>query len=217
MWSPNQERHESIKENYRSISTSRHGKWYGPGTPTTDYCSMPQSPRKSPRLSLALFAKTPRVSFGKVKIGDSKVKRVVVENPLRVAQSLFLDKWPEKKGFTILKPVEHEETLRLLSDGTYYVLSRYTEFTVPALSTLDLPILWKPGTEGNFRETITLKLGDINRLQLIVFGNAIDTAVKPKHKVKNCFGDFFQFFIMYFDLGEFFAQLLLEPVLVFYL
>lgn len=121
--------------------------------------------------------------MGKVKIGHSKIKRVVVENPTSVAQSLHLDKNSEKKGFTLLMPVDRGQSLRMNSDGTYEVLPSCDEFTVPAMSEVDLPILWKPDAEGSYRDTITLKLGDLNRLHLIVFGNAIDTAPKPKHKV----------------------------------
>lgn len=121
--------------------------------------------------------------MGKVKIGHSKIKRVVVENPTSVAQSLHLDKNSENKGFTLLMPVDRGQSLRMNSDGTYEVLPSCDEFTVPAMSEVDLPILWKPDAEGSYRDTITLKLGDLNRLHLIVFGNAIDTAPKPKHKV----------------------------------
>ena len=177
MWSP--ERHFSVstKENIGTPSTPSHGKWYGPCTPQTDRRS--GSPRESPRLSLTMFAKTPRISFGKVKIGCSKVKRVVIENPLSIAQSLHLDKWPESKGFTILQPVEHGGTFQ-----NSEVLERSVEFIIPGMNEIDLPILWKPNAEGSYRELVTLNLGDFNRLNLIVFGNAVDTVVKPKPKVE---------------------------------
>ena len=183
MWSPDQSHYEYTKENSEILAKSDHGKWYGPRTPTIRTRPRSGSPQESPRLSLALFAKTPRISMGKVKIGHSKIKRVVVENPTSVAQSLHLDKNSENKGFTLLMPVDRGQSLRMNSDGTYEVLPSCDEFTVPAMSEVDLPILWKPDAEGSYRDTITLKLGDLNRLHLIVFGNAIDTAPKPKHKV----------------------------------
>ena len=177
MWSPERNFSVSSKENIETLSTPSHGKWYGPCTPQTDRRS--GSPRESPRLSLTMFAKTPRISFGKVKIGRSKVKRVVIENPLSIAQSLHLDKWPESKGFTILQPVKHGEAFQS-SD----VLERSVEFIIPGMSEMDLPMEWKPNAEGSYREVVTLNLGDFNRLNLILFGNAVDTAAKPKPKVE---------------------------------
>jgi hypothetical protein len=171
MWSPERNFNVSTKENIEAPSTPSHGKWYGPCTPQKERRS--GSPRESPRLSLTMFTTTPRISFGKVKIGCSKVKRVVIENPLSIAQSLHLDKWPESKGFTILQPVEH--------GGAFQnsVLERSVEFIIPGMSEMDLPIMWKPNAEGSHRELVTLYLGDFNRLNLIVFGNAVDMAAKP--------------------------------------
>lgn len=160
------------KENLEVPTTPSHGKWYGPFTPQTGQRS--GSPRETPRLSLTMFAKTPRISFGKVKIGCSKIKRVVIENPLSIAQSLHLDKWPESKGFTILTPIEHGGVFES-SD----VLERSVEFVIPGMSEVDLPIMWKPNAEGSYRELVSLNLGDFNRLNVIVFGNAVDTSVKP--------------------------------------
>lgn len=176
MWSPDGDFDVSTKENFKEPSTPSHGKWYGPCTPQTTRRS--GSPRESPRLSLTMFAKTPRISFGKVKIGCSKVKRVVIDNPLSIAQSLHLDKWPESKGFTILKPVEHGEAYQ-----NFDILERSVEFIIPGMNEMDLPIMWKPNAEGSYRELVTLYLGDFNRLNLILFGNAVDTAAKPKPKV----------------------------------
>ncbi|CAB4000793.1 abnormal spindle-like microcephaly-associated homolog, partial [Paramuricea clavata] len=177
MWSPERNFNVSTKENIEVPSTPSHGKWYGPRTPQTERRS--SSPRESPRLSLTMFATTPRISFGKVKIGCSKVKRVVIENPLSIAQSLHLDKWPESKGFTILQPVEHGEAFQ------NSVLELSVEFIIPGMSEMDLPIMWKPNAEGSYRELVTLYLGDFNRLNLIVFGYAVDMAAKPvKPKMK---------------------------------
>ena len=173
MWSPEQSFDATSKENVEFSTTPSHAKWYGPFTPKTDRRG--GSPRESPRLCLTMFAKTPRISFGKVKIGCSKVKRVVIENPLSIAQSLHLDKWPESKGFRVLQPVEHGEASRN-SD----VLERSVEFIIPGMSEVDLPIMWKPDAEGSYRELVSLNLGDFNRLNVIVFGNAVDTSgVKP--------------------------------------
>ena len=172
MWSPEESFNTIIKENIEVPTTPSHGKWYGPCTPQTDRRS--GSARESPRLSLTMFAKTPRISFGKVKIGCSKVKRVTIENPLSIAQSLHLDKWPESKGFTILKPVEHGGLFESCD-----VLERSVEFIIAGMSEVDLPIMWKPNAEGSYRELVSLNLGDFNRLNVIVFGNAVDTSVKP--------------------------------------
>ncbi|XP_028394821.1 abnormal spindle-like microcephaly-associated protein homolog [Dendronephthya gigantea] len=179
MWSPDHDSNVFTKENIEVPSTPRHGKWYGPCTPQEDRRS--GSPRESPRLSLTMFAKTPRISFGKVKIGCSKVKRVVIDNPLTIAQSLHLEKWPDSKGFIIFKPVEHKATWQSNDSDT---LERNVEFIIPGMSEMDLPIMWKPNAEGNYRELVTLTLGDFNRLNLIIFGNAVDMTVKTKPKMK---------------------------------
>ena len=176
MWSPDQNFDVFSKENIATPSTPSHGKWYGPCTPQTDRRS--GSPKESPRLTLTMFAKTPRISFGKVKLGCSKVKRIVIENPLSIAQSLHLNKCPESKGFTVLKPVEHGGSFQN-SD----VLERSVEFIIPGMCEMDLPIMWKPNAEGSYRELVMLNLGDFNRLNLILFGNAVDTTIKPKPKV----------------------------------
>ena len=178
MWSPDHDSNVFTKENIEVPSTPRHGKWYGPCTPQEHGRS--GSPRESPRLSLIMFAKTPRISFGKVKIGCSKVKRVVIDNPLTIAQSLHLEKWPESKGFTIFKPVEHGVTWKPNDSD---ILERNVEFIIPGMSEMDLPIMWKPNAEGNYRELVALTLGDFNRLNLIIFGNAVNMTVKSKPKV----------------------------------
>lgn len=178
MWAPEHAVDVCNQETTEAASTPSHGKWYGPYTPQKDRRNA--SPRQSPRLSLTMFAKTPRISFGKLKVGGNKVKRVVIENPLNIAQSLQLDKWPESKGFTILEPVQHGKSFQ--NSG---VLERSVEFVICGMSELDLPIMWTPNAEGSYREVVTLYLGDFNRLNLILFGKAIDTAPKPeKPKVR---------------------------------
>lgn len=179
MWAHEQQHLTSpSNENREEITKTTHGKWYGPNTPHKQRraCS---SLSESPRLCLSMFANTPRISFGKVKIGRSRTKRVVIENPLSIAQCLHLNKWPEDKGFKILQPVEHGEECTLTD-----TLHRDVEFVIPGFSEMDLPIVWTPTTEGSFREVVTLNLGDFNRLNLILFGSAFDTTVKQKPKVR---------------------------------
>ena len=150
---------------------SNRGKWYSPcNSPLAFRVKSPES--DVPTLKLAHFAKIPRISFGKVKVGFSKSKRLVVRNPNPLAETLTFDKSVSSKGFTV-------SCKNFSSDDC--PSSEITATVEPDDEVL-LTINWEPKEHGSCREIIRFMWNDSHRLQVIVFGTAVEPT-KAKSKV----------------------------------
>ena len=99
--SPNKENFafEAVRHNGEAILHSKRAKWYSPCKSLHTLIKSPESNLAS--LRLAHFAKTPRISFGQVKVGSSVTERLLIQNPHEVPQTLVVEKLSSDKGFYI--------------------------------------------------------------------------------------------------------------------
>ncbi|KAH9505368.1 hypothetical protein Btru_058528 [Bulinus truncatus] len=112
-------------------------------------------------LILTHFTKPPKLNFGKVLIGKTKMRTLQVRNPHDCEQEVIIEKFPFKKQFTV----------------------NSTRFTVPPGDLFSLEILWTPEEVGGFREMIQLHVNQCYRLQAFVIG--IVESPKPPRKLKD--------------------------------
>ena len=109
-------------------------------------------------LVLTHFTKPPRVSFGKIVIGRSKTRVLLVQNPADYEQEVVIERFPYKKCFNV--------------DQTHFV--------VGAEEVVTLTLTWTPQEAGSCREMVLFHVNDVYRLQAYVFGTADD--LKPVKK-----------------------------------
>ncbi|XP_074655688.1 uncharacterized protein LOC141909201 [Tubulanus polymorphus] len=112
-------------------------------------------------LMLTHFSKTPRLSFGTVRVGATKSCRIVIRNPHDYDQDVVVEKFPFKKNFAI---------------------DCCEEFTVAAGDDTTVRITWQPKQEGNCREMVQFMISDVYRLTAILFGAAEEPPKKKKRK-----------------------------------
>ncbi|KAK7504479.1 hypothetical protein BaRGS_00004345 [Batillaria attramentaria] len=111
-------------------------------------------------LVLTHFTKPPRIGFGKIILGRSKTRLLMVQNPNDYEQEVVVERFPFKKCFNIDQ----------------------TSFTVGPGDVASLTLTWTPQEAGNCREMILFHVNDVYRLQAYVFGAADDP--KPPKKVR---------------------------------
>lgn len=172
---------ESLKSSLGVGSTkSKRGQWYSPcNSPLLKKQASPDD--KLPMLKLNHFEKTPRVLFGSVKLGSSKIEELVVWNPHAETQSLRVEKSPSKKGFLLDCTDEGPNDFLTLEPDEEVVL----------------PIKWEPMEAGRCREIIIFKWNETHRLQVILMGNAVDTTTK---KVHNSYQSQLHYYFILFSL-----------------
>ncbi|KAK3735717.1 hypothetical protein QZH41_010154 [Actinostola sp. cb2023] len=160
---------ETLKSSLPASVKPKRAQWYSPCSSPRP--KQPQSPDDNlPILKLNHFEKTPRVLFGGVKLGSSKIEELVVWNPHPVAQTLRVEKSPSKRGFTIVCSDDGESSLLSLDPDEEVVL----------------PIKWEPIEAGKCRELIMFKWNETHRLHAIVMGTAVDTKTKKKRRSVLC-------------------------------
>ncbi|CAI9716381.1 spindle-like microcephaly-associated homolog [Octopus vulgaris] len=107
-------------------------------------------------LLLTHFTKKPTISFGKVKVGKTIHRKLLVTNPHEFDQFVHVEKFPHDEHFEM----------------------ELMDFEVPAESTLSLNISWTPEREGGCRQMILFFIDESYRLQAVLYG----TAVVPRQK-----------------------------------
>ncbi|XP_005095167.1 abnormal spindle-like microcephaly-associated protein homolog [Aplysia californica] len=105
-------------------------------------------------LTLTHFTSPPKISFGKILVGKSKLRTLLIRNPHDYDQEVVVERFPFKKNFKI----EH------------------SRFVVGAEDVFELEITWSPEEDGGCREMIQFSVNGIFRLQAFVLG----TVEKPK-------------------------------------
>ncbi|XP_061489951.1 abnormal spindle-like microcephaly-associated protein [Rhineura floridana] len=112
-----------------------------------------------PVLTLSHFSRPPFLSFGTVRVGTSRLRRLALENPnaepVRVA---ICRPPPASKGFTV------EQHLCLLKSGERTLIS----------------ITWTPLEGGKVRELITFIVNDVVKHQAVLLGVAEQSTKKKK-------------------------------------
>ena len=151
-----------------ATNRSKRAKWYSP-------CKSPLILANSPEpeiatLKLVHFAKTPRISFGNVKVGSSATERLLIQNPHQISHILTVEKLSSEKGFN-LEAVELEK-----SDG-----QRQCVNLGPNEEKI-ISIKWEPKEAGSCREVVAFRWDTVLRVQVIVFGTAV-SPIKRKEKV----------------------------------
>lgn len=109
-------------------------------------------------LILTHFTASPRIGFGKVLLGQSKTRTLMVQNPHDYEQEVVVERFPFKKYFNI--------------DQTHFIIA-------PA-EVISLTLTWTPEEAGSCREMILFHVSDVFRLQAYMFGTAEDP--KPAKK-----------------------------------
>lgn len=109
-------------------------------------------------LVLTHFTKPPRISFGKIVIGRSKTRILLVQNPADYEQEVVIERFPYKKCFNVDQ----------------------THFEVGPEEVVSLTLTWTPQEAGSCREMVLFHVNDVYRLQAYVFGTADDP--KPAKK-----------------------------------
>ncbi|KAK7095184.1 hypothetical protein V1264_006629 [Littorina saxatilis] len=109
-------------------------------------------------LVLTHFTKPPRISFGKIIVGRSKTRILLVQNPAEYEQEVVIERFPHKKGFNV--------------DQTHFV--------VGPEEVVSLTLTWMPHEAGGCREMVLFHVNDVYRLQAFLFGTADDP--KPVRK-----------------------------------
>lgn len=109
-------------------------------------------------LELVPFSQQPLVNFGNIILGNTRIKYIILRNPLDKQQQLFVKSFPKpEKGFYM--------------DATEFLIAPNTEICVALACT--------PKLVGGFRETITLQ--DVNRMpkRIVLMGNVM----RPKREL----------------------------------
>ncbi|GAB1599350.1 spindle-like microcephaly-associated homolog [Argonauta hians] len=101
-------------------------------------------------LILTHFTKKPTISFGKVKVGKTIYRKLLVTNPHDFDQQVHVEKFPHGEHFEM----------------------QAMDFEVPGESTLTLNISWTPESEGGCRQMILFNIDNSYRLQAVLIGNA---------------------------------------------
>ncbi|XP_059177929.1 abnormal spindle-like microcephaly-associated protein homolog isoform X2 [Physella acuta] len=109
-------------------------------------------------LILTHFTNPPRISFGKILVGKTKLRTLLLRNPHDYEQEVIVERFPFKKKFMV----------------------NQTRFTVAPEEIFSLEITWTPDEDGGFREMIQFHINECYRLQAFMFG----TAEKPKPQRK---------------------------------
>ncbi|KAL8625929.1 hypothetical protein ACOMHN_012521 [Nucella lapillus] len=109
-------------------------------------------------LVLSHFTKPPRVGFGKIIMGRSKTRVLLIQNPADYDQEVVLERFPYKKGFNV----------------------NQTHFVVAPEEVVTLTLTWTPQDAGGCREMVLFHINDVYRLQAYMFGTADDP--KPVKK-----------------------------------
>lgn len=170
IFSPNKENfaHEAVRLNEIAMRHSKRAKWYSPCSSPLIMANSPESEFAS--LRLVHFAKTPRISFGQVKVGSSARERLLIQNPHKIPQTLEVDKLSSDKGFYLeadeLKCNGHKQFINIDSDKEILI-----------------SIKWEPNEAGSYREIIAFRWDASHRAQVIVFGTATAPMIKRKEKV----------------------------------
>lgn len=116
-------------------------------------------------LELTPFCRQPIVNFGRVQIGTTQNRTVILRNSQECQQQLFIITFP--------KPIKG-----LYIDATEFLIAARTETSVT--------IAWTPKNVGGIRETITFQ--DINRMprRIVVLGSAYQPQPEvPKQQVRS--------------------------------
>ena len=153
---------------------SKRAQWYSPCK--NSLIRKPLSPESDvPSLTLNHFSKIPKISFGNVKVGESKTEPFIVLNPHPTSQVLTLEKCPQNTGFS----VERSEYGSVGDSGKLSVI-------VPPNEEVFLSIKWEPKENGSYRELIRFMWDNCHRLQVVVFGKAVvpHKVRPPKSNVK---------------------------------
>lgn len=109
-------------------------------------------------LLLTHFTNPPKITFGKIKLGKSRHRHLLVKNVHDYEQSVVIEKFPHKKKFEV--------------DSK--------SFTVPALDSVVVTFSWTPEEDGNVREMILFRVDSAYRLQAFLLGCA--ESPKPAKK-----------------------------------
>ena len=115
-------------------------------------------------LVLKSFAEVPWVNFGVVAMGSSGGAALRITNPGAAAAQVRIERVPVRKGFALTE----NSALR---------------FGIPSGGSAELSMSWTPGATGNCRETIIMTWEGHNRVQAVLFGNAV-TEVSGRAKGK---------------------------------
>ncbi|XP_067661837.1 abnormal spindle-like microcephaly-associated protein homolog [Haliotis asinina] len=117
-------------------------------------------------LLLTHFTNPPKISFGKIKLGKSRHRHLLVKNVHDYEQSVVIEKFPHKKKFDV-------DT---------------KSFTVPALESVVLTFSWTPEEDGNVREMILFRVDSAYRLQAFLLGCAESPKPTKKTQKKGLLG-----------------------------
>jgi abnormal spindle-like microcephaly-associated protein len=109
-------------------------------------------------LTLTHFSGAPRLGFGTLKVGHEKTCTLLLRNPHDYQQSVKVEKFPEKKHFSI----------------------SCKEFIVGPEESYPLDITWSPKEAGGCREMVMMQVDGAYRVQAYVFGTV--TAPPPQKK-----------------------------------
>ncbi len=110
-------------------------------------------------LLLTHFTNPPKILFGKVKLGKSRTRHLLIKNPHDYDQEVVIEKFPFKKNFTLESKT----------------------FTVPAEDCVVLTFSWTPEESCNVREMVLFRVDNVYRLQAFLLGCA--ESPKPLRKV----------------------------------
>lgn len=171
MASPEQETFHFPKTPVSSVRRSARRSWFETPPATKIEMAVDNSDLKGGRkakrrsideietLALTHFTKPPRIGFGKIILGRSKSRILMVQNPNDYEQDVYIERFPFKKGFNIDQ----------------------IHFTVGPNEVVSLTLTWMPQESGNCREMILLHVNEVYRLQAFLFGSAEDP--KPVKQV----------------------------------
>ena len=110
-------------------------------------------------LVLTHFTRPPRVGFGKIVLGRSKTRTLLVQNPADYEQEVVIERFPYRKCFNVDR----------------------THLAVGPEEVVSLTLTWTPQEAGSCREMVLFHVNGVFRLQAYVFGTAEEP--KPVKKV----------------------------------
>ncbi|GFR71371.1 abnormal spindle-like microcephaly-associated protein homolog [Elysia marginata] len=117
-------------------------------------------------LTLTHFTTPPRIGFGTVVLGKTKVRTLLIRNPHDYEQEVIVERFPYKKKFAI----------------------EVNRFTVQPSEVFSLEISWSPDEAGGVREMIQFHINDVYRLQAFLFGSAEQPKQIKRGRKKNGLG-----------------------------
>ena len=112
------------------------------------------------RLQVKTFAKCPRLSFNKIKVGKSRIVDLLIENPNDFPVSLTIDQ------FSV------ESELEIIVTQDIWIKDKTITIILSEKSFKTIKCKWSPTKVGKMRHTMCFRWDDGHKLQAILFGNA---------------------------------------------